>query len=627
MIRVLLIHQAFTSTDEAGGTRHYELARRCSELGIGFTIVASDLSYLTGKRVVSEKGASGGQELDGARVLRAYTYPSLHRSFVWRVVSFLSFMMTSVVAAFKAGPVDVVMGTSPPIFQALSAWFVAAVRRRPFLLEIRDLWPEFAIDMGVLRNPAIICCSRWLERFLYARATLLLVNSPAYRDYLSARGVPEDKIQLVANGVDPDMFDPDATGELTKQQLGLNGKFVVTYAGALGLANDIVTILNAAARFRDEPEIHFLLVGDGKERGHLESLARELKLTNVTFLGSRPKSEIPEILAASEACIATLKNIPMFRTTYPNKVFDYMAAGRPTVLAIDGVIREVIERAEGGLFVPPGDDAAIASTIKGLSKDRLVARRMGAAARVYVVKHFNRDVQAREFAELIRRLADETGRKAKSFYRRVGKRVIDLAIALPALVLLSPVMIALAAAVRLKQGSPVLFRQDRPGRGGRRFTLLKFRTMSLARDAGGGLLPDDARLTSFGRFLRATSLDELPELFNVIKGDMSLIGPRPLLSQYLKLYTNEQMRRHEVRPGITGWAQINGRNTVSWEQRFELDVWYVKHCSFLLDAKIALLTGWKVLRREGISQEGHATMSNFMGTAEPGGEKNGRVPY
>ncbi|HYV06028.1 MAG TPA: sugar transferase [Blastocatellia bacterium] len=625
-MQVLLIHQAFVSPDEPGGTRHYEMARRCTEQGVRFTIVASDLSYLTGKSTVAHTGLIGEQEIGGVRVLRAYTYPSLHRSFGWRVVSFLSFMLSSVVAAFKAGKTDLVMGTSPQIFQAVSAWFVAAVRRRPFLLEIRDLWPEFAIDMGLLSNPILIRSSRLLERFLYSRATHLLVNSPAYRDYLKTKGVPEQKISLIPNGVDPDMFDPNATSERVRRDFGLEGKFVTTYAGAFGLANDLATIVRTAARLRDQPKIHFLLVGDGKERANLESMARELQLTNLTLAPSSPKSEVPGILAASDACVATLKNIPMFITTYPNKVFDYMAAGRPTILAIDGVIRQVIEKAGGGLFVPPGDDAALASAVIELSNDRDRARQMGSAAREYVVKHFNRNQQANEFVVLAKRLALGPGSRM-SFYRRVGKRVIDLAFAVPALVLLFPVILLVALAVRIKLGGPVLFRQERPGLNGSPFTLLKFRTMSNASGKHGELLPDAERLGSFGRFLRATSLDELPELFNVLKGEMSLIGPRPLLMEYLKLYTSEQMRRHEVRPGITGWAQVNGRNTMSWEHKFELDVWYVNHCSLWMDSKIAFLTLWKVLLREGISQEGHATMSNFIGTPETGNEKTSRARY
>lgn len=200
------------------------------------------------------------------------------------------------------------------------------------------------------------------------------------------------------------------------------------------------------------------------------------------------------------------------------------------------------------------------------------------------------------------------------YYRRYGKSFLDLALTGIALVLLSPVLFVIALLVRIKLGSPIFFRQQRPGLYGRPFTLLKFRTMTDARDADGNLLPDEQRLTSFGRFLRRTSLDELPELFNVLKGDMSLVGPRPLLMQYLDRYTPQQMRRHEVKPGLTGWAQVNGRNALSWEEKFALDVWYVDHLSLWLDLKIISLTIWKVLRREGISREGFATMPEFMGT-------------
>jgi sugar transferase EpsL len=202
-----------------------------------------------------------------------------------------------------------------------------------------------------------------------------------------------------------------------------------------------------------------------------------------------------------------------------------------------------------------------------------------------------------------------------SAYRCWGKRLFDLALTLPALMLLALILGGIGLLVRAKLGTPIFFRQRRPGLNGQPFTLLKFRTMTNARDAQGNLLSDSERLTHFGRFLRSTSLDELPELFNVLKGEMSLVGPRPLLMQYLDRYTPEQMRRHEVKPGITGWAQINGRNAITWEQKFALDVWYVDHESLWLDLKIIAMTILKILKREGISQPGHATMEEFAGSA------------
>ncbi len=194
------------------------------------------------------------------------------------------------------------------------------------------------------------------------------------------------------------------------------------------------------------------------------------------------------------------------------------------------------------------------------------------------------------------------------------KRFFDIVIATAALAVFALPLLMLAWLIKRKLGSPILFRQVRPGLDGKPFLMMKFRTMTDARDSSGNLLPDAERLTPFGRFLRSSSLDELPELINVIKGDMSLVGPRPLLMEYLPLYTTEQMRRHEARPGITGWAQVNGRNTLSWEDKFILDVWYVDHRSLALDIRILWLTVKKVIVREGISAAGEATMTRFAGS-------------
>ena len=203
-----------------------------------------------------------------------------------------------------------------------------------------------------------------------------------------------------------------------------------------------------------------------------------------------------------------------------------------------------------------------------------------------------------------------------SFYRKYGKRIFDLCLTVPAFIVLSPVMGATAVLVAVKLGRPVLFTQKRPGYHEKIFRMYKFRSMTDERDKDGNLLPDEVRLTPFGEKLRSTSLDELPELLNILKGDMSLVGPRPLLVQYLPLYNKRQHRRHDVRPGITGLAQINGRNSISWEEKFEYDVQYVENISFKGDIKILFDTVFKVLKREGINSENSATMEDFMGTPE-----------
>ena len=206
-------------------------------------------------------------------------------------------------------------------------------------------------------------------------------------------------------------------------------------------------------------------------------------------------------------------------------------------------------------------------------------------------------------------------------YRNGLKRLVDVIISMMVLLILLPIYLVLAVMIFRRLGTPILFTQERPGLHGKPFIMYKFRTMRDIRDAEGNLLSDAERITTLGKFLRSTSLDELPEFYNVLKGDMSIVGPRPLLTQYLDRYSPDQARRHEASPGITGWAQINGRNAIAWEEKFKLDVWYIDHCSLWLDVKIIALTVWKVLRREGISQQGEVTTTEFMGTQDSSYDK------
>jgi glycosyltransferase involved in cell wall biosynthesis len=403
-MKILLLNQAFVSPDEPGHTRHFEMAQYLRDHGHELVIVASDLNYQTGQRTVERHGVFTEQMIDGVRVLRSYIYPTLHRSYFWRIVSFFSFMFSSVWTALSVKDADLIMGTTPQIFQAVSAWFVAFVRNKPFLLEVRDLWPEFGISMGVITNPIVIALTRWLEKFLYARATHILVNSPAYKEYMVAKGVPASKITYIPYGTDVDMFNPNVDGLSVRKKLGLEDKFVVLYAGALGQANDIYTVLCAAKHLNDEDQIRFVFWGDGKERPNLQSEAERLELQNVIFAGVCPKKEMPFVIASSDVCLAILQNVPMFRTTYPNKVFDYMAAARATVLVIDGVIREVIESSNGGVFVEPANHELLAMTILELSKDPQRVKQMGANARAYLVKNLDRRDKLDETLLLLQKL-------------------------------------------------------------------------------------------------------------------------------------------------------------------------------------------------------------------------------
>jgi len=399
-MHILLIHQAFAALDEPGGTRHHELARSLVKRGHRVTIIASPISYLTGAKRSDQHAFIVRTELEpGLNLLRCNTYHALHRSFVHRVISFLGFMVSSFIAGLQVRQVDLVWGTSPPIFQGVTAWLLARLKRVPFLFEVRDLWPEFAIAVGVLKNRMLIRLSLWLEGFLYRHADRVIINSPGFLEHVNRRGAR--RVELVPNGADPSMFDPADHGETFRGLHHLMDKYVVMYAGAHGMSNDLGVLLSSARLLADDPRIQVVFLGDGKEKANLQAQATGLGLTNVSFIPSVPKEQITSALAAADACVAILKPLEAYKTTYPNKVFDYMCAGRPVILAIDGVIREVVEAAGCGIFTPPGDPLALAQAVRTLAGDPARSREMGLNGRYYVETHFNRPLLAEKLARIM----------------------------------------------------------------------------------------------------------------------------------------------------------------------------------------------------------------------------------
>jgi lipopolysaccharide/colanic/teichoic acid biosynthesis glycosyltransferase/glycosyltransferase involved in cell wall biosynthesis len=364
------------------------------------------------------------------------------------------------------------------------------------------------------------------------------------------------------------------------------------------------------------PSLRLLLLGDFEEGDPVEAEVRryiesEAAIIRPGFVGdTAPFYGLMDVLA-----------LPTYREGFPGVPLEAQASAVPVVTtratgAVDSIVDGVT-----GFLIPVGDSDALTGAVAKLLDDSELRRRMGNAGRERTERDFHPEVIWGALVGLYRDLMEE--KLGARFRRRfLAKRLFDLAVASCALLLFSPLLGMVALLIRICLGSPILFRQERAGWRGCRFECLKFRTMTDARDGDGQLLPDADRLTRLGRFLRSTSLDELPELIHVIRGEMSLVGPRPLMAKYLERYSTEQMRRHSVRPGITGWAQINGRNAVSWDQRFELDLWYVDHCSFWLDVAILCRTVWQVVRRDGIARPGHATMPEFRGMAAEGERGN-----
>ena len=409
-MHVLIIHQAFASLDEPGGTRHYEFARLLAARGHRVTVIASPVSYITGTALTTQSPLPTG-EGEGVRVIRARVYSAHHKSFFHRLIAFFSFMVSSFWIGLGVGDVDLVWGTSPPIFQGVTAWLLARLKGARFLFEVRDLWPRFAVAAGVLRNPVLIRLSEWLERFLYRRADRVMVNSPGFIAHVQERGAASSskrkRIELIPNGADPSMFDPSEDGRDFRRAHHLGNKFVALYAGAHGMSNDLDVVLDAARLLMDEGRVQIVLLGDGKEKPALQARAAGMKLSNVSFVASVPKSEMPKALAASDACIAILKPLEEYKTTYPNKVFDYMAAGRPVILAIDGVIREVVESAGCGVFTEPGNPSEMADAIRKLAGDPYAGRAMGMKGRKYLEDHFSREAIGEKLIALLEEMTPE----------------------------------------------------------------------------------------------------------------------------------------------------------------------------------------------------------------------------
>ncbi|HKX76650.1 MAG TPA: sugar transferase [Acidimicrobiia bacterium] len=436
---------------------------------------------------------------------------------------------------------------------------------------------------------------------------------------------------FLGNGVDLVRFHPHepAFKAAKRSDLGLApGDVVVGVVARLVAEKGLLELFQAMDQFR--PEIKVLAIGphdpakaDGLTPAQLALGADR----GVQFLGER--ADIDELYAALDVFV-----LPSHREGFPRAAMEAAASGLPVVATHIRGCREVVNHEASGLLVPLGDIDALAEAINRLAADPELRIKMGEAGRAKAEQEFDEQTVVKAVLEAYRSVAMRKGlgeqfsvspststsfpkpRGRSRAARSIAKRLIDIAGALIGLAIALVPMAAIAVLVRLVHGAPVLYRMTRPGLGGRPFVMWKFRTMTNAITAEGVPLPDAERLTRLGRFLRRTSFDELPELFHVLLGTMSLVGPRPLRTEYLDRYNPHQARRHEVKPGLTGWAQINGRNALSWPEKLDLDVWYVDNWSLGLDLRILLHTVAAVVNGSGISAAGHATMPEFMGEGE-----------
>ncbi len=409
-MKILVIHQYYLLDGFPGGSRFNEFSRLWSEAGHEVTVVAGNLDYTTGVSPEKYRGRWLVEEQDGpVRVIRCHVPRTYSKSNAGRMWAFFGFTLSSMTAVLKATRPDVIIATSPPLLTCIPGWIAARLRfrRTPMVFEVRDLWPETAVTAGVLSaNSALTRFLYLMEAWAYRSADRVNVLTPAFREDIANRGLlPREGIDFVPNGADVQAFAPGSREGEVRQRFGFGEKFVAMYTGAHGRANAIHQLVDAADSLRDRPDVLIVTVGDGPERPRCEALAKQRGLTNIRFLGPQPKSEMPAFVNACDAGLAVLQNNPTFRTVYPNKVFDYMACERPTVLAIDGVARSLVcDDAQAGVFAEPENGPAIAAAIVGLADDRAAGERMGKSGRAWVLKNATRESLAQQYLEVMERL-------------------------------------------------------------------------------------------------------------------------------------------------------------------------------------------------------------------------------
>lgn len=341
------------------------------------------------------------EERGGISVWRVKTFLAANAGFVRRTLNYVWFMVAGLIGATKVAQPDVVVATSPQFFCAVAGWLASRWHRCPFVFEVRDLWPDSIVTVGAMRRGVVISALERLELFLYSKADKVVVVTDAFRENLLQRGVPAEKIAVIKNGVDLSFFRPRSAPAMLRQELGLEGRFVVSYIGTLGMAHAVDRIVEVADLLRAEKDLMFVLVGDGAERKRVEQMVREKRLTNVRVLPGVSKELVCDYYAASDLGLVTLRNKELFRTVLPSKAFEWMAMARPILCAVQGECRALLSKAGAAVFAEPEDVKGMAEAILRLRKDQDKMLRMGESGRAFVEEHFDRDRLALDYLDLI----------------------------------------------------------------------------------------------------------------------------------------------------------------------------------------------------------------------------------
>lgn len=411
-MKILLIHQYFLEEDDGGGSRFNEMARYWSEQGHEITVLAGMMHANATEKRTEYKGRYFVRKQHGkVEVIRCHVSESYNRSFLGRLWGYFSFVFSSIYGGiFKVkGQFDVILVTSPPLFVGITAFILSKLKRRPFVFEVRDLWPESAIDTGVLTNNAIIKLAYWFERFIYKRASLINVLTPAFREKLiQEKSVPKDKVIFIPNAADFSLAEEvlsDFDRDSFREKMGWEDKTVITYVGAHGVANHLIQLIDTAALLQGHSNAHFVLIGDGMQKVMLKETAEERGLTNIQFVDPVPKREVFRYIAASDLGTSVLKKVDTFKTIYSNKTFDYMSCKRPILMVIDGVSRNLVEEAGCGTFAEPENAEDIAAkVISYANMQENEKNRQGEAGYQYAKVHFDRSKLADQYMAALKKI-------------------------------------------------------------------------------------------------------------------------------------------------------------------------------------------------------------------------------
>lgn len=412
-MRILYVSHYFPPDLGAPAARVYELSREWVKAGHEVSVLTGFAHHPVGKKAPADRWRLTRREsVDGIDVIRSYVYAAPNKGSLRRMLSYLSFLLSAVaIGPLRATRPDVLIATSPQLLCGTAGYLLARILRVPFVFEVRDLWPESILAVSAMRENLIISGLRRMARMLYRRADCIVTVGEGYRRSIAELyDVPLSKMEVIPNGIDPDLFSPQPRDNTVRDAFGWQDRFVVSYIGTHGMAHGLEVVLEAAAELQSEPDIRFVLIGEGAEKERLMQKAANAKLSNVQFIDGQPKEKIPEFYAASDLGLITLRNVPRFQEVLPSKMFEYLGMQRPVLINVDGEARKVLEAAGGGRFVSPEDPTALADAVRHFRDhpDELAA--MGRSGREYVLEHFHRRKLAAQYLELLAALAGDHSR-------------------------------------------------------------------------------------------------------------------------------------------------------------------------------------------------------------------------